>query len=124
VTDTQPYAIVVANEDGGSSFSDGAVSLATQHIAEGTPPMLAGPIPSAAGVIYLRTGPFEGKPHPAPRRQWVVMLRGTLRVAVTDGTSREFRPGDLLLLEDTSGTGHVQTTVGDPPFEALFIPTP
>jgi hypothetical protein len=79
---------------------------------------------SRPGVVYLRTGPFEATPHPAPRRQWVVMLRGALRVAVTDGTSGEFRPGDLLLLEDTSGTGHVQKTVGDPPFEALFIPAP
>jgi uncharacterized cupin superfamily protein len=124
MTDTQPFTSVVANQDGGSSFSDGEVQLSTQYIAEGTPPMLTGAIPSTAGVVYLRTGPFEGTPHPAPRRQWLVMLRGALRVAVTDGTSREFGPGDLLLLDDTSGTGHVQTTVGDPPFEALFIPAP
>jgi uncharacterized cupin superfamily protein len=52
------------------------------------------------------------------------MLRGALRGSVTDGTSREFRAGDLLLPEDTTGTGHVQKTVGDPPFEALFIPSP
>jgi uncharacterized cupin superfamily protein len=124
MTDTQPFTRIVANQDGGSSFADGEVSLSSQHIAAGTPPMLTGPIPSTAGVIYLRTGPFEGTPHPAPRKQWLVMLRGALRVSVTDGTSREFRAGDLLLLEDTSGTGHVQATVGDPPFEALFIPAP
>jgi len=124
MTGTQPFTRIVSNQDGGSSFSDGQVSLSTQHVAEGTPPMLAGPIPSAGGVIYLRTGVFAGTPHPAPRRQWVIMLRGALRVAVTDGASREFRPGDLLLLEDTEGTGHVQATVGDPPFEALFIPAP
>lgn len=122
MTDTQSFTSVVTNQDGGSSFADGEVSLSTQRVAEGTPPMLVGSIPSTAGVMYLRTGPFEGTPHPAPRRQWVIMLRGALRVAITDGTSREFRAGDLLLLEDTSGTGHVQTTVGDPPFEALFIP--
>jgi hypothetical protein len=52
------------------------------------------------------------------------MPRGALRVSVTDGTSRQSRAGNPLLLEDTSGTGHVQATVGDPPFEALFIPPP
>jgi hypothetical protein len=96
MTDSQPFTPVVVNHDGRSSFADGEVSLSTQYLAEGTRPMLTGPIPGAAGVVYLRTGPFEGTPHPAPRGQW--------------------------LLEDTTDTGHVQRTVGDPPFEALFTP--
>jgi hypothetical protein len=30
--------------------------------------------------------------------------------------------GDLLLAADTTGTGHVTFTVGDPPYEALVVP--
>lgn len=36
MTDTQPFTRVIANQDGGSSFADGAVSLSTQYIAQGT----------------------------------------------------------------------------------------
>jgi hypothetical protein len=68
MTHTQPFTGVVANQDG-SSVADGEVQLSSQYIAEGTPPMLTGAIPSTSGVVYLRTGPFEGTPHPAPRRQ-------------------------------------------------------
>jgi uncharacterized cupin superfamily protein len=35
------------------------------------------------------------------------VLEGRFRVTVGDGASREFVPGDLLLLEDTWGEGHV-----------------
>jgi uncharacterized cupin superfamily protein len=52
------------------------------------------------------------------------MLRGTIRVTVTNGESREFSAGDLLLLEDTTGLGHITAGVGDPPFEGLFLPAP
>lgn len=54
--------------------------------------MLTGPIPSAAGVVYLRTGPFAGTPHPAPRRQWLIMLRGAVKVA-RDGRDEPRVPG-------------------------------
>jgi len=50
------------------------------------------------------------------------MLRGAIEVEVTDGTRRTFGPGDLLRAEDTDGTGHITRLVGDPPFEALFLP--
>jgi hypothetical protein len=50
------------------------------------------------------------------------MLRGVIEVQVSDGSSRRFGPGDLVLATDTSGHGHVTLTVGEPPFEALIIP--
>lgn len=50
------------------------------------------------------------------------MLRGVIEVVVTDGTTRQFGPGDLLLVTDTAGTGHITTAVGDHPLEALFLP--
>jgi uncharacterized cupin superfamily protein len=34
-------------------------------------------------------------------------VEGRFRITVGDGSSREFGPGDLLLLEDTWGDGHI-----------------
>ena len=85
--------------------------------------MFLGALGPAHGVIFLRFAAFDSEPHPASEPQWVVMLRGAIEVQVSDGTSRQFRPGDLVLATDTSGHGHVTLTVGDPPFEALIIPS-
>jgi hypothetical protein len=41
------------------------------------------------------------------------VLEGRVRITVGDGASREFAPGDLLLLEDTWGEGHVTRFLTD-----------
>jgi hypothetical protein len=53
--------------------------------------------------------------HPAPRRQYVVSLSGEAEVGIGDGTVRRFRPGDVLVAEDTTGRGHTTRTIGDQP---------
>ena len=84
--------------------------------------MLVGAVPSAAGVAFVRSDGFDSAPHPAPARQWVIMVRGVIEVATSQGETRRFGPGDLLLAADTEGHGHRTAAVGEPPFEALFIP--
>ena len=116
------YTKVIRSADGGSAFEDGEIALENLRVAEGTPPMAVGLLPSAGGVQFLRSAAFGSAPHPAPREQWVVMLRGMIKVTVSDGSQRRFGPGDLLLVADTTGTGHVTVGVGDPPLEGLFIP--
>lgn len=74
------------------------------------------------GVIFRET-PADGLLdfHPAPRRQFVVMLSGMVQIEVGDGSSRRLGPGDILLAEDTTGQGHVSREVGGPR-RSLFIP--
>ncbi len=47
--------------------------------------------------------------HPAPRRRWQVGLVGRTIIGLHDGTSHEFVPGDVRLIEDTTGRGHTTT---------------
>lgn len=116
------FTRITRTDEGGSAFEDGEIVLAGQQVADGVPAMAVGGVPSTGGVLFLRSAEFDSAPHTAPREQWVVMLRGMIEVAVTDGTRRRFGPGDLVLAADTTGTGHVTAGVGDAPFEALFIP--
>jgi len=44
--------------------------------------------------------------HPAPRRQYVVSLKGTLVFKVSDGSTFRLEPGTVLLAEDVRGAGH------------------
>ncbi|MFY9491182.1 MAG: hypothetical protein WAP49_09940, partial [Mycobacterium sp.] len=51
--------------------------------------------------------------HTAPVRQLVVTLAGTLRFITRDGEEFTLSPGDVLLAEDTTGSGHQWQLVGD-----------
>ena len=49
--------------------------------------------------------------HPAPRRQFIVLLQGEYEITVGSGESKRFTPGDVVLVEDVDGTGHVFTNL-------------
>jgi hypothetical protein len=47
--------------------------------------------------------------HPAPFRRWQVGLVGRTTIGLSDGTAQTFGPGDVRLIEDTTGKGHTTT---------------
>jgi hypothetical protein len=47
--------------------------------------------------------------HPAPFRRWQVGLVGRTIIGLSDGTAHTFVPGDVRLIEDTTGQGHTTT---------------
>src|SRR5262245_56910875 len=49
--------------------------------------------------------------HPAPRRQFVIILQGQLEIGLGDGSKHVFGPGDARLVEDTTGQGHTTRVV-------------
>jgi uncharacterized cupin superfamily protein len=120
---TKSYTRIVSTADGGSAFEDAELQLGEQQLSDGTPPMFAGGLAAATGVAFVRFSAFDSAPHAASEPQWVVMLRGVVEVTAGDGSTRRFGPGDLVLAADTTGRGHVTTTVGGGPFEALVVPT-
>ena len=60
--------------------------------------------------------------HPAPRRQYVIVISGQLEIGFGDGTTRRFGPGDARLVEDTTGQGHTTRYVGPGPVITATIP--
>src|SRR5262245_8134355 len=53
--------------------------------------------------------------HPAPQRQFVIILSGQLQIGFEDGSTRVFGPGDARLVEDTTGKGHTTVAIGSEP---------
>src|SRR5207247_9854613 len=45
--------------------------------------------------------------HPAPRRQFVIILSGSLEIGCGDGSKQVFGPGAARLAEDTTAKGHI-----------------
>jgi quercetin dioxygenase-like cupin family protein len=60
--------------------------------------------------------------HPAPRRQFVIILSGQLEIGLGDGSTQIFGPGDARLVEDTTGQGHTTRVHGDQPCVTATIP--
>ena len=88
-----------------------------------------GPIGSISEVLPVTGMMLRENPgdyfydwHPAPRKQYIVMLEGMLEVEVSDGEQRSFPPGSILLVEDTSGKGHKSWVPDGKPRRSLFIP--
>lgn len=76
----------------------------------------------ATGIIFRETPPdYNYSWHNAPRRQYIIMLEGSVDVEIGDGTVRRFDPGDVLLAEDTTGRGHISRSVNNQPRKSIFV---
>ena len=51
-------------------------------------------------------------------------MSGAVEMETTDGTVRRLGPGDLVLLEDTSGKGHVTRNIANGYAMFLVVPVP
>jgi hypothetical protein len=62
--------------------------------------------------------------HPAPQRQFIFNLRGSVRIEASDGEVRTFGPGDFFLVEDTQGKGHKSKHIGSEDRLSVWIHLP
>ena len=60
--------------------------------------------------------------HPAPQRQYVIILSGELEIGFGDGSKKRFGAGDARLVEDTTGHGHTTRVVSKQPVVSAVIP--
>jgi quercetin dioxygenase-like cupin family protein len=59
--------------------------------------------------------------HTAPVRQLVVTLAGNLLFSTRDGEEFTLHPGEVLLAEDVSGSGHQWTLQGTDPWCRMYV---
>lgn len=60
--------------------------------------------------------------HPAPRKQYVITLKGKLKFSVTNGESFIVEPGIILIADDTKGPGHTWEIIDGNEWERIYIP--
>ncbi len=76
----------------------------------------------ATGIIFRETPEdYDFSWHNAPRRQYVIILEGQVDFTVSDGETRRFGGGDVVLLEDTSGKGHYSKAVCGQRRKSIFV---
>jgi len=119
------YHRIYTDSQGDSHFD---VVTVEQSLARAAPPAapfyVSGDGPASKYRFYTFEPGWIGELHPAPTRQFLALLSGEVEMETTDGTVRRFGPGDLVLLEDTSGRGHVTRNTSDGYATFLVVPAP
>ena len=117
------YTRIYSDDEGETHFEDVSPEMITERYA-GAEWLISEPL-SVSDLWFRRvTTEFPDEPHVAPRRQLIVALAGEAEVEVSDGETRRFGPGSVILVEDTTGKGHRTRRIGDTPRETLFISLP
>jgi quercetin dioxygenase-like cupin family protein len=74
-------------------------------------------------AIHFKETPAHssGDWHESPESQYVITLTGTLEFTTRDDETFVVRPGDVLLSEDTVGTGHKWRLIDDQPWRRAYV---
>ena len=119
------YHRIYADPQGGSHFDTVTIE---QSLARAAPPAAPFYVSEDRPASKYRFYSFEpgwiGELHPAPTHQFLALMSGVVEMETTDGTVRRLGPGDLVLLEDTSGKGHLTRNIGDGYSSFLVVPVP
>ncbi len=119
------YTRIYTGDDGLSHFEDfdfdyEALAGAQTPTAPGVSAASASP-GNVQGAVFRRFVLGNSSNHPAPRKQYAVVLKGSIVIQTGDGEERRFGPGQVLLLEDTTGEGHLSTFSHDEPCKCLVV---
>ena len=117
------YVRLYSDSTGASHFGDEELKFTLADFAPPAPPIsVSDAIQSEGAVVISSPAGWEGDWHPAPQRQYLICLTGQLQVEVSDGEERTFGSGEVILVEDTWGKGHVSRIVGEERCYAVVVP--
>jgi quercetin dioxygenase-like cupin family protein len=90
------------------------------HVQEGTIDLTAR---TDVVTIHFQESPAHSSYdwHTAPEQQYVITLTGTLEFITRDGEKFVLRPGDVLIADDTMGTGHRWRLIDDQPWRRAYV---
>ena len=107
---------------GETHFRKIEIALALRNFAPPSEPIqLSQEMPATSGVFLVAPPGWDKAFHPTPRKQLAVMLKGEATVSASDGETVEFMPGDVILLNDQEGKGHLTQILGDRHATVLLI---
>ena len=113
-----PATRLYADEKGESHFQDVEVEFEAP-----TPSGRVSARQKATGIIFREVPPdYDLDWHPAPRRQYIINLDAGVQLTASDGESRRIKAGEVVLVEDTWGKGHLSKAVAGKMRHSIFVP--
>jgi hypothetical protein len=111
---------IYADDAGNSHFGTFEISL-----SDGGPIGLLSEKYAAGNVIFRETpADYHFKWHPAPTRQLLFIIKGSVEFTVSNSEKRIYSGGDVLLLEDTFGQGHCSKALNNEVRHSIFVTLP
>jgi quercetin dioxygenase-like cupin family protein len=104
-------------DDGDSHFEEGVIAL-----AEGDRGDSLAEAVGAVKVSFQQTGSGGSYAwHQDPEPRFVITLSGVLEFETRAGETFVIRPGDILLAQDNTGTGHRWKLLGEEPWRRVYV---
>ena len=77
----------------------------------------------ATGIIFREVPPtYDLDWHQAPRRQYIINLDAGVEITASDGETRRIGAGEVFLVEDTTGKGHLSKAIDGKIRNCIFVP--
>jgi len=119
------YVRLFTDDQGETHFEDLQSTLARLDFAYGMPPLFVSEeIAAQASSFFGAPSGWESDWHPSSGRHLFAVLTGAWEVTASDGETRTFSKGDVLLVEDTTGKGHTSKVISEEESLSLLIVLP
>lgn len=113
-----PVTRIYADDNGDSHFEDLLIPMSDA----GDIGALSETIP-VKGLIFREVEPsYDYDFHNAPQKQYIILLEGEIQIETSSGDIRNFKAGEILLVEDTTGKGHRTRNILPKKRKSIFIP--
>ena len=90
------------------------------HVAKGS--VSGDKIVQAESIHFKETSPHSSLEwHDAPVPQYVIILAGVLEFTTADGETFTIHPGEVLVAEDHTGSGHKWRLINDEPWKRAYV---
>ena len=107
------------DDKGESHFRD----IEVEYVESGRGGRLSKRLP-ATGIIFREVPPtYDLDWHPAPRRQYIINLDAGVQITASDGESRVIGAGEVILVEDVKGKGHLSKALDGKLRHCIFVTT-
>ena len=111
---------IYSDDEGDSHFEDITIPLTDA----GSIGKLSDGI-AAKEIIFREVLPsYDYDFHTAPQKQYIILLDGEIEIETSLGDKRTFKPGEVLLVEDTTGKGHKTRNLQPINRKSIFITLP
>jgi quercetin dioxygenase-like cupin family protein len=118
------YSVVYSDANGVTHFRNEGLAWQATQGAQGLQNFVT-PYVSAQTIGFLRIAKHGWSDwHPAPSKRFVMVLSGLLELEVGDGERRTFGPGNVLLVTDAEGRGHLTNVLGSEDVFLVWVPVP
>jgi quercetin dioxygenase-like cupin family protein len=105
---------IYADDAGETHLHNVQIDLLDRDFAPPSAPMgVSSETPLTSGVFLELPPGWDPQHHATPRKQMVVVLKGHLNIATTDGACADFRRGDVFFLNDEGSKGHLSLVQGE-----------